>query len=514
MVAAAHRWFRWLLRRPWVALVVVLVVELAVLVAAQGDFIASDPLWYADLAHRISIDPASVFAAPSNHPFEMRVGLTIPLALLYRMFGVSTLVTNLPSVLSVLVVTLAVYGAAPSPRAKLIGLVVCITCTNLLRSGTVLTVDLPCAALTTVSLLLLSWRDRPHGRWWLVAAVGAWFAAFLVKESAVWILPVWAYALVHDVRQTSLRSVARLIAPALAAGAVLILAYLIVCARVWGDPLARFSGIAALTYDHAWAMRDQPAGAWIERLTWSVPWMFVRMFEWSLVPAVVAPWLIRGKDRFWPIATMIVIAMFWFGSTSLSTYAPLPVSARMAFPAVPLILITITLATDRVIERLDGSPWRAVVVAVALAVVTLSMALKMTSVITRPRPETMAYRLLQAATEDRSRNVVLVCGDPYCGSISSFYFGFTPPPNLNIVFAPAFRDAPLAPGAKVFAITNATRGPVAEWFDPQKDPYGYKVDLIRSLDLPRLVHDRDVDLYDAGDGARLHAALGTKPSPR
>ncbi|NJM91193.1 MAG: hypothetical protein HC863_02785, partial [Myxococcales bacterium] len=65
-----------------------LLVAAALLVLAtlrwHGDMVAADPLWYAGLAKDIANDPVRVFAAPSNHPFEMRVGLTMPLALLYR----------------------------------------------------------------------------------------------------------------------------------------------------------------------------------------------------------------------------------------------------------------------------------------------------------------------------------------------------------------------------------------------------------------------------------------------
>src|SRR4051794_3540882 len=95
--------------RPGVALIAALVVFTVVTVLGQADFVASDPLWYADIAHNLSRDPAGVFAAHENHPFVMRIGLTFPLALIYRLFGVSTLTTNLPALLSALGIIVVIY---------------------------------------------------------------------------------------------------------------------------------------------------------------------------------------------------------------------------------------------------------------------------------------------------------------------------------------------------------------------------------------------------------------------
>src|SRR5262245_23118298 len=105
-----------LCQRPRWALVCALVFETVVFVAGQRDFIAADRLWYASIAHALSVDPASVLA--DTHPCAMRIGLTLPLALLYRLFGVSPLITNLLALIAGLGVTLVVYAAAPTPRAK------------------------------------------------------------------------------------------------------------------------------------------------------------------------------------------------------------------------------------------------------------------------------------------------------------------------------------------------------------------------------------------------------------
>ena len=90
---------RALLRRPWIALALAVTGQVAHFWASQSDITASDPLWYAAIANGISADPSGMFAAPDNHPFVMRIGLTAPLAVLYWLFGVSPFVTALPSLL-------------------------------------------------------------------------------------------------------------------------------------------------------------------------------------------------------------------------------------------------------------------------------------------------------------------------------------------------------------------------------------------------------------------------------
>jgi hypothetical protein len=489
--------------RPWHALVVALVLEVALVVASQGDIPASDPLWYAARGYRIALDPSEAFAAPTIHPFDMRIGLTVPLAGLYRAFGVSTPVTDLPCLLAALVILMVIYAAAPSPRGKLIGLVLGVASTTLVREASLLNVDLPCAALMACSILWLSRRDRPHGSWWLIAAIGAWFAAFLVKETALWCIPVWLYAIGCDLRGASWRTVSRSFAPAIAVGVVLAASYLALCAHVWGDAWARFAGVEELTNDHRWSMNHSSTGAWIRRLVWQPPLLFCRMFWVTLIPALSAAWLVRGRERLWWVATTTIALLFWFGSSSAKAYAPLPILPRMAIPVLPGVLVLATLATDQLLDRLRTPRRRRAVVGGLLAAVVVPSAISIGAMIARDRPESAAYAALHRDVADPARNVVLVCADPRCPAISAFYFGFQPPPNLKVAFAPDFADAPLPGNATVRAVVNMTRRQSAREIDPRGD----RVDEIEAARLPPITWHRDVRLYDAGDGARLHELL-------
>ena len=190
-------------RHPRHALAIALALLTVLFVLGQQDMPPDDPLYYAEFAREIAKDPAAAFGMASTYPWHMRIGLALPLALFYPLFGVSTLVTNLPCLLAATGILLVVYVAAPTPRAKVCAMVLTATCAPLVRFATTLNVDLPCAALLACSVLWLSWRDRPR---WLAAAMAMWFAAFLVKETAIWGAPIWAYAMISDLRTSSWRA--------------------------------------------------------------------------------------------------------------------------------------------------------------------------------------------------------------------------------------------------------------------------------------------------------------------
>jgi hypothetical protein len=489
------------LSRPWVWLVIVLVVEAVILTLGQADFVASDPLWYADIAHRISVDPSAVFTPHEHHPFVMRIGLTIPLALLYLGLGVSTFVSNLPALLSALTIIIVVYLALETPRAKLVGLFFCLCSPALLHNGTILNIDLPSSALLAISILCLSRRDDRHGSAYIAGAMVSWFACFLVKETAVWAAPIWCYAMVVDLRKLGSWKAVQRYAPALVVGTALAGAYLVWCWLVFGSPWARFQGISDLTYEHTWSFAHQPARAWLARLSWQPAWLFVHIFKAVLVPFVLGLYVLRARQNIWVVASYSVIVFYWFGSSTFSAYYPLPISPRMILPVLPSILVVAAQGVDFAWDK--WAPRKLFWVAlVALGGVILAEGVGVTgAVLSRTRPETIAFgelrkRLLVA------RRTILVCAEPRCVDIAPFFLSFDPPPNVSIQFAADFARAPL-PDAVVMALVNRPRARGARVTDPALD-YSAKID---DLGLPFLAGDNDVHLVDAGSGEALWRGL-------
>ena len=473
--------------RPWVWLVAGLAIVTLVIVWGQGDFIASDPLWYADISHTVAHGGWGVFNPAEIHPFVMRVGLTVPLALIFKLFGVTTLTANSPALVSGLACIVLVYLAVETPRAKVLAVCFAVTCGALMRQSDLLNIDLPCATLLGYSVLFMARRDRGAG--WLVAAIVAVVAAFLVKETAVWCAPIWLWAIVVDTRELGVARMTRRYAPAVVLGVGLIAAYLVVCAKVWGDPLARFHGIEQVSGEHAWTLQGKSASAWLVRLTYAVPVLMWKMYGAAIVPAIAAPLIVRGRQMIWLVAAGSFLALYWFGTVSLASYSPLPISERMAINILPGLLVCAALATDAVLDR---ARWIKVVgVVVALALV-IPMAHADWNMARRPTPETDAFARFRAIVDESPVPIALVCTDNRGPSIASFYFGLETPAKVTYLQAETYTRAQHPPNAHVYVLVNNLRVHDAAL-----------VDHIDSLKLPVVLTSKFVRLYDAGDGAAV-----------
>jgi hypothetical protein len=330
-----------------------------------------------------------------------------------------------------------------------------------------------------------------------------WFAAFQIKEVAVWCAPAWIYAAIRDLRDRGGRWVVHRFAPAAALGAALAAGYLVFCAALWGDPLARLHGIDDAAHTHEWAQDGEPVGDLVARLTWQPAALLYKMFRVALVPAVLSPWLVRGRDRLWVVATAAILLLYWFGSSTLATYLPLPIWRRMILPVLPGLVVVAALATSAAIDvarrRIPGPRWRLVLgfaCALVLAVPHVRSVRKQIAAI--DHTERAAYDALRAEVARTSDRVVLVCGDFRCPPLTGFYFGFAPPAQLGVVLPAEFAAAPLADRARVRLLVQVNRSGGAG-----RDVAG----RAEALGLPRIVGDAALRLYDAGDGARLHDAL-------
>jgi len=491
------------LRRPWLGLFIAIAALVAIFLRGRPDLAASDPLWYATIAHQLSTHPSDLFALHDLHPFVMRLGLTVPIAVMYRLFGVSDLTTNLPALFGAVTILVVLYASAASARGRWIALGVGVFSTALIQNSLVLNVDLPCAALMSVSIVCLARRDRERGQWWLVAMVVAAFAAFLVKEVAVWCVPVCLIAIVSDIRATGRQAIARTL-PAVGTGFILATAYLVFCKVMWGDALARFHGIDALTYDHAWALHGQNVGAWVGRLTWEPPALFAKLVGVAIIPALLAPFLVTGRDRVWLLAAGTFVLLYWFGSSSLSAYAPLPISPRMALPVLPPLLVCAALAIDHLIDVAGASlPKRAGVLILALTIALPSLNSDRTF-LARSRPEAASFAELRSeATSAPGKSFTLVCAEPRCEPIAVYQFGFDVPPNVHVVMANDFANAPIPAAEIVRTLVNRPRASGAARTDPKQD----RTKPILALGLPRLAGNDQVMLLDAGDGTSLWNAL-------
>jgi hypothetical protein len=375
----------------------------------------------------------------------------------------------------------------------------------LLRQGALLNIDLPAAALVAFSVLCLSRRERARGRAWLVVGIVGWFAAFLVKETALWAVPIWLLVIVRDLRRTGARATVQMYLPAIVVGLALLGGYLALSQHLWGSPLARFRGVQAITDEHSWSMHGKPARAWLDRMTWQIPLLLVGLYPVALAASLASPWLVRGPERLWLVATAILLVLYWFGSASLREYSPLPPIERMANLLLPGVLVLATLAADAALDRFSTSRARPYVLAALVVALVVPASTQWLKMYWRERPETAAYEVIRHQAARSTTPLTIVCGEPRCAPVGNFYFGFQIPSHVRFVWAAEYAKTGAAPGTRVWAYVNAARAKGAR---EKHEDLTWAID---ALGLPPIYYYRHIRLFEANDGARLQRAVQVPP---
>lgn len=349
-----------------VLLAVILVLSAAVRVYAFRGYSGLDDAEYARFAHLLA--SGMPFPADYTGPavFPVRVGMIVPTAFFYRLFGVTewTMVVY-PFVMS-LAGILLVYWCA----SLFFGVGAGLLAAGLLGgfywdidSATRLLPDLPAAFFATAGITLIAWswnRWRERERTVLLAGVAAGLAlgaSWLCKETVAYLAPFCAVWLVITARQNGRGAVALWGGVALGAATVLVgeaTAYYVVA----GDPLFRVhemernyrqwpNGFFTEGSVLGWARGTDHRAALIDRLFISGPWRI--LFEgssYSLAAiglAATAIASVRGDRRFvipglWLLS---LVLMFNFASSSTRSYVPLALYNRYLyvtfFPAIVLV---------------------------------------------------------------------------------------------------------------------------------------------------------------------------------
>lgn len=406
------------------------------------EYVASDPGNYSRRAFNILQN--SDFG--SSNILGHRLAVTVPVALLYALFGVNIHTTNLWPLIAVIVLSVTVWLALPDKKSKCIGVVLCLLCVPLLDSAVVLFPDIIAAAFMGLSSLMLFKRriilqaDKGHSRFLIVpiATVFLLFLAFLAKMSAYWVLPLWGLALAADVKdKDTMQMLRRFYLPAVITGLALGIGYLLFCEIIWGDPLARFKSINALTGHHLWSWDKQIlSGEIVKRLTVGPMRLLLTQYGSIIILAFFGLFLSPPDLRQWAHYTIFCIFFFWFGSTSFTQYQPMPLVNRMALPALPGILVLAGFAASRLRVSSERFPIvnDLITVLLVLGIAALPFAKHIKSLRERSLGETRAMTLLQHEVSTNPDKIfLLLCSDQRSPGSLSFYFGYTCPRNLYVV---------------------------------------------------------------------------------
>ena len=293
------------------------------------NFEISDPSSYARNAYWIAHGQFAKQGLGSGI-FQQRFGVFLPVALVYALCGVTPHTTDLVPLLATLVILLVVWTESIG-RARWFGVFCVVTCQPLVSGMMNLFPDSIVSALLALSVLALSRRINRGGplRHVLRASCGvlAWYCAMLTKESAWWALPLWAGALLVDVFRGRRELLKWFYLPAALLAAVLGALYLWFCAHYYGDPLARIHTVQALTGKHGWTIRDDAHLSL--RLTSRALRYFWTQYASLPILALCGLFVLPASRRIWGFYALITVLSFWFGSTSLTSYQPMPLMSRL-----------------------------------------------------------------------------------------------------------------------------------------------------------------------------------------
>lgn len=373
---------------------------------------------------RISAEIVAGRFTPVAHPFYDRIGVTAPTAALYRAFGIGARATTLWPLLCSLLTIAVVFAAAArtfgSRTGLLAGFLLAANPIQVHYAAHLLPDLIGSGFMVGAVALLYQARDRRTGtaaRVWLEGGlcVLTLIAALLVKKTVVWAVLFFAGVMAWDlVRRRNVRLWMAIVATGLALSGLFCFSYYLatgnplhVLASIETthnvSPLASFAGRSAAEYLHRLSLG--PVRLFVDQLGYGYLLVLAVPALLELVrPLRPAP---RGV-RFWASYVAVVLLCFWFGTTSLHAYNPLPVSPRFPMPALAPLAILAAVAltwfwTDR--ERTKRRLARALPIAAAFGAAgaawlaslplqaTVYLALGLAVLLVESRPRNPLHRL-------------------------------------------------------------------------------------------------------------------------
>ena len=343
-------------RGPSAVLALLLVGHVALYLGLHANFDHDfDTQHYA----RIAWEMASGEFALAPHPFSQRFAITVPTALAYATLGVNAITTTLWTLIVSLAAVVAVYRVARRVSGPWTGVLAAfLLAVNVVQARHTSRI-LPDIVVSTFMLIAVSLlqvaRDSSPGsrqRWLGDLCAVLLFAGLLAKGSVVWAGAFFAILLVADVaRRRNVPLWTGFVLASVAGSFLFLAAYQIGT----GDALYRLAGIEGTHNVRNYSFHGKSPSEYFERLTYGPLLFLLRRPGYSMLLALALPGLVHlvrpiralpPGTRYWAAYFATILLVFWFGSTSLSAYNPLPPVERFLMPVLaPLsILGAITLA--------------------------------------------------------------------------------------------------------------------------------------------------------------------------
>lgn len=428
----------------WPVLGLILLIYTFFWIIAPHMLILSDPWGYSELAYALSAgeflneDPGNIFVH--------RLGATLVPGLIYKLFGVSIYTTNLWPFATALLTLVTLWVALPDRASRIVAVALCATNPVFFEFSKNLYPDIIAAAFMTLSTLFLVRRENylPSRLGWLypVFAICCLFMAFLAKLSAYWVAPVWIVVFALDMKARRHDLFRHFYLPALLTGIALGALYLVYNAWAWGDPLIRFSNVSDVVEAGLWAINGPDADqVMLKRLTIEPVGFLLKTLGIVLVPALVAIPFIPRHLRIWAGYTFCCLFFFWFGTSSFSSYQPLPMYDRYILPVLPglCILAGHFLANIRLPQLQDRPAWQLVPAGIVVAISVLLFNSYLSGWRDSLWVEQLAIGTVQSdLAENPDAQLLVITLESRSPDALKFFFGYDYPDNLQIISAETF----------------------------------------------------------------------------
>ncbi|KAA9340750.1 ArnT family glycosyltransferase [Adhaeribacter soli] len=335
---------------------------LAYFFLAHEGFYFNDDYGYARMAGEVLHGNFQFQDLPSYH----RLLIFVPTAFFYKLFGISIFTTTLWTLLCTLGCSFLIYFIFRKEDKQL-------TCWALVLFGlqfhtlflsTYLFPDniLMFFALAAAGTLYVARREERNPVWYAALFVLTNFAALLCKETIVWYLPFYLLVAFSDFSRKK-HSIFWSVSTGL--GAAVLFLYLLTYKIHFGSFLYRFTMVenTNLVMENNF-IKDANASL-LPRLTYA-PVLFL-MGAGFFLPLTFCFRFFRKNafsemqklsgESFWLLLTLLVLLLFWFGSTSMNYYNPITLVPRMATPLFAPLAIAAAYQLHRYFQEPKGELW-------------------------------------------------------------------------------------------------------------------------------------------------------------
>jgi len=336
-------------KKKWFLLGIVLGLSVFFFFWAHSGYNFSDDFKYAKLANDISQDQFVL----TRHTFENRLGVTVPTALSYLLFGVNrysvTLWPFLCSLMAIGCVFVALERYVGVKTAFIASFLLAVNPLQIAYASRLFP-DLIMSTWMLFSVVALDWGRRSNSakqaRNYGIACASCFWIAFVAKMGAVWVLPFLTVVAARDVlRRKHLTLWCWIVGTGLGLGVLFLATYF----YVTGDPLYRIHGIKEAHNLTQWSFHDRTAMEYFRRLTYMPILGLFERTSYGILFCLSLPGLVvffrkradkSSEIQLWVGYFLVLFFMIWFGTTSPSSYNPLPVNERFWHPLLaPLAIL-------------------------------------------------------------------------------------------------------------------------------------------------------------------------------